>query len=115
MLQMFDPNTGLDSVLATFPSGYPRPDLVFDPDGKNILVSLYAIGKVGRYNLAGRTATIFPSTPIGLTLDGLAYDPAGNDNCQAVGVLAQKRSAIPRLLQLRCRRLPIMLCKTLAR
>jgi sugar lactone lactonase YvrE len=76
-LQMFDPNTGLDSVLATFPSGYPR-DLVFDPEGKNILVSLYGIGKLGRYNLASGTATIFPSTPIGLTLDGLAYDPAGN-------------------------------------
>src|ERR1700730_1138131 len=76
-LQMFDPNTGLDSVFATFPSGYPR-DLVFDPEGKNILVSLYGIGKLGRYNLASVTATIFPSTPIGLTLDGLAYDPAGN-------------------------------------
>src|ERR1700723_3451361 len=37
-LQMFDPKTGQDSVLATFPSGYPR-DLVFDPDGKSILIS----------------------------------------------------------------------------
>jgi hypothetical protein len=76
-LQKFDPNTGQNSVLATFPSGYPR-DLVFDPQGNNILVSLYAIGKLGRYNLASGTATIFPSTSIGVTLDGLAYDPAGN-------------------------------------
>src|ERR1700739_1532461 len=76
-LQMFDPTTGQDSVLATFPSSYPL-DLVFDPQGNNILVSLYAIGKLGRYNLASGAATIFPSTSIGLTLDGLAYDPAGN-------------------------------------
>lgn len=76
-LQMFDPNTGQDSVLATYSSGYPR-DLVFDPDGQSVLVSLYGSRKLWRYNLTSGTATIFPSAPIGLTMDGLAYDPAGN-------------------------------------
>lgn len=76
-LQMFDPATGQDTVLASFGNVFPR-DLTFDPDGKSILVSLYGVGKLGRYNLATGTFTIFPSQPIGQTLDGLAYDPAGN-------------------------------------
>jgi hypothetical protein len=76
-LQMFDPTTGQNSVLANFGSGAPR-DLVFDPDGKSILVSLYATGRLARYDLASGTASIFPATRIGLTMDGLAYDPAGN-------------------------------------
>ncbi len=76
-LQMFDPATAQDTVLANFGSGAPR-DLVFEPDGTSILVSLYATGKLARYDLATGTSTIFPAKAIGLTLDGLAYDPAGN-------------------------------------
>jgi len=76
-LRMFDPNTGQDTLLASLGSVFPR-DLVFDPGGTSILVSLYGVGKLARYDMVSGTFTIFPSKAIGLTMDGLAYDPAGN-------------------------------------
>ena len=77
-LQMFNPTTKLDSILANFGTANPR-DMVFDPSGTSILISLYGSGRLARYNLVTGTVTIFPAKGrIGRTLDGLAYDPAGN-------------------------------------
>jgi hypothetical protein len=76
-LQMFDPQTGQNTVLANFGAGGPR-DLVFDPGGGSVLVALYVFSKIARYDLASGTTTIFPAKELGTSLDGLAYDPAGN-------------------------------------
>jgi hypothetical protein len=76
-LQMFNPTTHQDSVLANFGAASPR-DMVFDPGGSSILISLYGTGKLARYNLVTGAVRIFPTKRLGASLDGLAYDPAGN-------------------------------------
>lgn len=78
-LQMYDPKTNTDRVLAPFGSANPR-DMVFDPGGNSILISLYATAQLARYDLTTGAVTIFPQKfqQLGSTLDGLAYDPAGN-------------------------------------
>lgn len=76
-LQMFNPTTQQNSVLTSFGSASPR-DLVFDPGGTSILISLYGAGKLARYNLFTGAVKIFPAKRLGTSVDGLAYDPAGN-------------------------------------
>lgn len=79
-LEMFDPATGLNTVLLSFGStspipGYPR-DLILEPSGTSLLVGLYSPGKIVRYNILTGTETLL-SKNLG-ALDGLAYDPAGD-------------------------------------
>lgn len=75
LLSLFDPSTGTNTILA---SGLNHPrDLVLDPSGTTMLIALYPIGKLARYNLVTGTLTVLP-TKLGLTVDGLAYDPAGD-------------------------------------
>lgn len=76
-LEQFDPSTKTNKVLATFPNGGPR-DMVYDPGRKSILIALYTSARLARYNFNTGSVTIFPSKKIGTSLDGLAYDPAGN-------------------------------------
>lgn len=78
-LQMYDPKTNTDTVLAKFGQGNPR-DMVFDPGGNTILISLSATAQLARYDLKSGAVTIFPQKlqQLGSALDGLAYDPAGN-------------------------------------
>lgn len=74
LLCMFDPVTGINTVLASGLS-YPR-DLVFDPGTENtLLIALYARGQIARFNMITGTVTLL-TTKLG-TADGLAYDPAG--------------------------------------
>ena len=78
-LQMFDPKTGTNSVLWNFGQASPR-DMLFEPGGASVLISLYATAQLARYNLTTGAITIFPQKiqHLGSSLDGLAYDPAGN-------------------------------------
>jgi len=76
-LEQFDPVAKTNKVLATFPNGGPR-DMVYEPGRKSILIALYTSARLARYNLNTGAVTIFPSKKIGSTVDGLAYDPAGN-------------------------------------
>lgn len=74
-LYLFDPSTGQNTVLVP-KLNYPR-DLVFDPGGGSLLISLYAQGKIARYNLTTGVVTKLPNAVAG-TLDGIAYDSLGN-------------------------------------
>jgi len=76
-LQMYDPATLQNTVLANFGNAGPR-DLIIEPGGNTVLVSLYGSGKLARYNVTTGAVTIFPTKRIGSTMDGLVYDPAGN-------------------------------------
>jgi len=76
-LQMYDPQTQTDTVVANYGAGGPR-DMVFEPGGKSILIALYTTGKLARYDLTTGASTVFPAQKIGQSVDGLAYDPAGN-------------------------------------
>jgi sugar lactone lactonase YvrE len=78
-LQMFDPKTGTNSELWNFGQASPR-DMLFEPGGASVLISLYATAQLARYNLTTGAVTIFPQKiqQLGSSLDGLAYDPAGN-------------------------------------
>jgi hypothetical protein len=72
-LSMYDPKTGLNTVIATGFS-YPR-DLILDPGGTTLLVANFGIGAIDRVNLV--TGTVTPLLTKQFTVDGLAYDPAG--------------------------------------
>lgn len=72
-VSMFDPSTGLTSVIASGLS-YPR-DLIFDPSGTSLLVANFGIGAIDRVNLV--TGSVTPLLTKQYTVDGLAYDPAG--------------------------------------
>jgi streptogramin lyase len=76
-LEQLDPTTRVNKVLATFPSGGPR-DMVYEPGRNSILIALYTSARLARYNLNTGAVTVFPSKKIGSSVDGLAYDPAGN-------------------------------------
>jgi len=76
-LQMYDPQTQANTVLANFGTGGPR-DIVFEPGGKTLLIALYSTARLARYDLTTGAVTVFPSQKLGDALDGLAYDPAGN-------------------------------------
>jgi DNA-binding beta-propeller fold protein YncE len=76
-LEMFDPLTSQHTVLANFGKAAPR-DLLIEPSGDTVLVSLYGSGKLARYNVNTGAVTVFPAKRIGSTMDGLVYDPAGN-------------------------------------
>jgi DNA-binding beta-propeller fold protein YncE len=76
-LEQFDPTTKTNRVLATFPNGGPR-DMVYDPGRKSVLIALYTSARLARYNFITGAVTVFPSAKLGSSLDGLAYDPAGN-------------------------------------
>jgi len=76
-LEMYDPATQQTTVLANFGKAAPR-DLIIEPGGNTVLVSLYGSGKLARYNVTTGAVTIFPAKRIGTTMDGLVYDPAGN-------------------------------------
>jgi len=76
-LEMYDPTTQQITVLANFGKAGPR-DLIIEPGGNTVLVSLYGSGKLARYNVSTGAVTIFPTKRIGTTMDGLVYDPVGN-------------------------------------
>jgi len=80
LLEMYDPATGVCTILASFGAkdafpGYPR-DLVLEPSGTTLLVGLYSPGKILRYNIPAGTMTLLAKIPG--ALDGLAYDASGN-------------------------------------
>src|SRR5690242_17085607 len=75
-LQMYDPQTQANTVVANFGAGGPR-DMVFEPGGKSVLIALYTTGKLARYDLTSGVSTVLPQK-LGVSVDGLAYDPAGN-------------------------------------
>jgi len=75
-LQMYDPQTQANTVVGNFGAGGPR-DMVFEPGGKSVLIALYTTGKLARYDLTSGVSTVLPQK-LGVSLDGLAYDPAGN-------------------------------------
>jgi sugar lactone lactonase YvrE len=69
----YDPNTKTVSVVMTGLS-YPR-DLIFDPGQTSLLVSNFGLGQILRLNLStGAVTTLLTNQG---TVDGLAYDPAG--------------------------------------
>jgi streptogramin lyase len=76
-LEQFDPTTKTNKILATFPNGGPR-DMVYEPGRNSILIALYTTARLARYNFNTGSVTVFPTTKIGSSVDGLAYDPAGN-------------------------------------
>lgn len=76
-IDLFNPSSGVNTVLANTGSGSAPMDMVFDPSGTSFLTSLHGPGKLARYSFTTGTLTIFPAKKIG-TLDGLAYDPDGN-------------------------------------
>jgi len=80
LLEMYDPSTGVCTVLASFATGsaipgYPR-DLVLEPSGITLLVGLYSPGKIVRYNILTGALTLVAKN-LGAT-DGLAYDSNGD-------------------------------------
>ena len=72
-VSMFDPKTGLTSVVASGFS-YPR-DLVFDPGETTLLVANFGVGAIDRVNLL--TGSVTQILKKEFTVDGLAYTPAG--------------------------------------
>jgi streptogramin lyase len=72
-VSLFDPSTGATSVVVSGLS-YPR-DLVFDPGQTSFLVANFGIGAIDRVNLV--TGAVTPLLTKQFTVDGLAYDPAG--------------------------------------
>lgn len=69
----YDPSTKTVSVVMTGLS-YPR-DLIFDPGQTSLLVSNFGLGQILRLNLStGAVTTLLTNQG---TVDGLAYDPAG--------------------------------------
>jgi sugar lactone lactonase YvrE len=69
----YDPNTKTVSVVMTGLS-YPR-DLIFDPGQTSLLVSNFGLGQILRLNLStGAVTTLLTNQG---TVDGLAFDPAG--------------------------------------
>jgi sugar lactone lactonase YvrE len=72
-VSMYDPRTKTVSVVLTGLS-YPR-DLIFDPGQTSLLVSNFGLGQILRLNLStGAVTTLLTNQG---TVDGLAYDPAG--------------------------------------
>jgi hypothetical protein len=72
-VSMYDPSTKTVSVVLTGLS-YPR-DLIFDPGQTSLLVSNFGLGQILRLNLStGAVTTLLTGQG---TVDGLAYDPAG--------------------------------------
>src|SRR5690348_64108 len=69
-LEMYDPATQQITVLANFGKAGPR-DLIIEPGGNTVLVSLYGSGKLARYNVTTGAVTIFPTKRIGTAMDGL--------------------------------------------
>lgn len=70
----YDPVAGTNIVLISGLS-YPR-DLVMEPGGTSMLISLYARGELARFNFITGTTTIL-SKKLG-TSDGIAYDASGH-------------------------------------
>ena len=69
----YDPSTKTVSVVMTGLS-YPR-DLILDPGQTSLLVSNFGLGQILRLNLStGAVTTLLTNQG---TVDGLAYDPAG--------------------------------------
>jgi sugar lactone lactonase YvrE len=72
-VSMYDPSTKTVSVVMTGLT-YPR-DLIFDPGQTSLLVSNFGLGQILRLNLStGAVTTLLTGQG---TVDGLAYDPAG--------------------------------------
>jgi sugar lactone lactonase YvrE len=72
-VSMYDPSTKTVSVVMTG-LDYPR-DLIFDPGQTSLLVSNFGLGQILRLNLStGAVTTLLSGQG---TVDGLAYDPAG--------------------------------------
>ena len=72
-VSMYDPSTKTVSVVLTGLS-YPR-DLIFDPGQTSLLVSNFGLGQILRLNLStGAVTTLLTNQG---TVDGLAFDPAG--------------------------------------
>ncbi|MGH9529886.1 MAG: hypothetical protein ACRD2S_08225 [Terriglobales bacterium] len=74
IIYRFDPATKTNSVLITGLK-YAR-DMVIEPGGNSMLISVYALGEIVRFNFDTGTTTIL-SKKLG-TADGLAYDDAGH-------------------------------------
>jgi sugar lactone lactonase YvrE len=70
---LFDPATGVNTVLV---SGIGPRDLVLEPGGMSMLIGQYSPGAILRFNfVTGALTTV--AKKLG-SVDGLAYDPAGN-------------------------------------
>lgn len=71
---MYDPATGNNTTLLSG-TKWVR-DLVMEPGGTSMLIAVYSPGQILRYNFLTGTTSVL-SKKLG-TVDGLAYDPAGD-------------------------------------
>ena len=72
-VSMYDPSSKVNSVIMSGLT-YPR-DLIFDPGQTSLLVSNFGLGQILRLNMStGAVTTLLTGQG---TVDGLAYDPAG--------------------------------------
>lgn len=73
-VDLYDPKTGVNSVVVT---GVKQArDLCIEPSGQTMLIAIYTLGQIVRYNFATGTQTIL-TKHLG-TVDGIAYDGYGN-------------------------------------
>jgi streptogramin lyase len=70
---LFDPATGVNTILV---SGIYLRDLVLEPGGMSMLIGQSSPGAILRFNFVTGTLTTV-AKKLG-SVDGLAYDPAGN-------------------------------------
>jgi len=77
-VDMFDPATGVNTVLAT--GIYGSRDLTLEPGGKTLLISkVSGPAEIYRYSFPGHRAEVFfPSTNGITSFSGTAYDAYGN-------------------------------------
>jgi streptogramin lyase len=77
-VNMFDPATGVNTVLVTGITG--TRDLTFEPGGQSLLISKVAgPPEIYRYSFVTNTATVFFPKTKGITsFSGTAYDAYGN-------------------------------------
>jgi len=74
VVNLYDPFAGTNTTLV---SGMSRArDLQITPDGQSLLIALYPLGQIVRFNFATGTTTVL-AKKLG-NVNGIAYDPYGN-------------------------------------